>query len=64
MNIIYKNTSFENLGEIGRKPMTQNSTNIPPIILTLLGITTGFIMATIILKYKNEKSKKSNKKWH
>ena len=61
MSIIYKNTSFENLGEIGRKPMTQNSTDIKPIILTLLGITAGLILASIILKYKNEKSKKSNK---
>ena len=61
MSIIYKNTSFENLGEIGRKPMTQNTTNIQPIILILLGITAGIIVASIILKYKNEKSKKINK---
>ena len=61
MSIIYKNTSFENLGVIGRKPMTQNSTNIQSIILTLLGITAGITIASIILNYKNEKSKESNK---
>ena len=58
MSTIYKTTSFENLGEIGRKLMIQKSTNGQSVILTIVGIATGVLIASIILKYKSEKNEK------
>ena len=58
MSTIYKTTSLENLGEIGRKLMIQKSTNGQSVILTIVGIATGVLIASIILKYKSEKNEK------
>ena len=57
MSITYKNTNFENLGEIGRGSMITNKSNSQTIILMILGIATSVLIYSIILEYKNEQSK-------
>jgi len=48
---------LRNLGEIGRGSMITKKSNSQTIILMILGIATSVLIYSIILEYKNERSK-------